>query len=470
MLEAEPQVPASDLDLDDQLALGNEFFSMLIGLIAPITADSASAAQTDAPWPSTKIVPVRPTIRAAGVSSIESWWTPLSLAQSTGTSVDVGATLNPATATSEPDGLAGATAPEADQNKLVPGAPGAVFASRPQIPGSPVDRDSLPILLNTRVTTPVTENGARNIDGPTAKLDANDVAVPIKRLTGEIGSFTILNQPLGSAAAVVADQNAAERLRSVAEPLGNPSLRASDVETTRGLAPGAGSESLDAPLDSTPRGTRSANATSESVSTPIGLAATVLMQIHRDDPHDSTDARREQLSTSSAAVFIGSQGLTGRPNIDQGAGAVARAVDLAADPAVQLAESLRIMLTREAHLPARIEIELDPPELGRILVELSDTRQGVTAHVTASRAATASLIDQQLDTVRQALQNAGVHVSQLQVSYDSQRPPQGSFRRRTDTFAPDGRRSGRVRAGGSQQHTALASAASRPNGRVDLRV
>jgi flagellar hook-length control protein FliK len=194
------------------------------------------------------------------------------------------------------------------------------------------------------------------------------------------------------------------------------------------------------------------------------------MQIHRDDPHDSTDARPEQLSKSSAAVFMGSQGLTVRANIDESVGAVARAVGQPAEPAVQVAESVRMTLTRETHLPARIEIELDPPELGRILVELSDTRHGVTAHVTASRAATAALIDQQLDTVRQALQNAGVHVSQLQVSYDSQRPPQGSFRRRTDTFAPDGRRSGRVRAAGSQQHTALASAASPPNGRVDLRV
>jgi predicted alpha/beta-hydrolase family hydrolase len=127
-------------------------------------------------------------------------------------------------------------------------------------------------------------------------------------------------------------------------------------------------------------------------------------------------------------------------------------------------------LARDAHRPARIEVELDPPELGRIFLQLSDTRHGLTAHITASRAATAAMIEQQWDTVRQALQNTGVHVSQFQISYDSQRSPHGNLRRRPDAFATDGGRWGRVRSADAQQPAAVAGAVSRPHGRVDLRV
>ena len=84
----------------------------------------------------------------------------------------------------------------------------------------------------------------------------------------------------------------------------------------------------------------------------------------------------------------------------------------------QIADSFKMVREQTGQTPARIEIELDPPELGRMSVELTESEGGVTARISANREATAALVDSQLSALKQTLHDAGVSVSEFHVSYD----------------------------------------------------
>ena len=97
-----------------------------------------------------------------------------------------------------------------------------------------------------------------------------------------------------------------------------------------------------------------------------------------------------------------------------------------ADALTQLANSMTGRLDDAGRLPARLEIELDPPELGRLNVELTDTRQGLLAKITASRESTAVLVDHQLAGLKQTLQESGIELHEFEVSYDASNSDSGN--------------------------------------------
>lgn len=122
----------------------------------------------------------------------------------------------------------------------------------------------------------------------------------------------------------------------------------------------------------------------------------------------------------------------------------------------------------------RIEVELDPPELGRVSIELSDTERGLTARITVQRESTAHLVEQQMATIRQSLDQAGLHVRDFQLSH------QGSFAGR-NAFGSGGQQDmARDQDGSSRRQRPepelslasglLASPKWRSAGRVDLRL
>jgi flagellar hook-length control protein FliK len=92
--------------------------------------------------------------------------------------------------------------------------------------------------------------------------------------------------------------------------------------------------------------------------------------------------------------------------------------ELSVEATRQVSESIRMLVVNEPDLPARVEVELDPPELGKVTVELTDSDRGVTARIHAARESTAALLDQQITQLRQMLEDAGVTVSDFQVTYD----------------------------------------------------
>ena len=132
---------------------------------------------------------------------------------------------------------------------------------------------------------------------------------------------------------------------------------------------------------------------------------------------------------------------------------------------IQLAESTDRTTTR-------LEVELDPPDLGSIRVELSETSEGIRARIQASRESTVILVDYQMATLRQTLVDAGVDINELQVSHESVGQEAESNRRE------EGWRDAKERTSGHQVEPDVDSETPQPpprrrdviRGLVDLQV
>ena len=85
----------------------------------------------------------------------------------------------------------------------------------------------------------------------------------------------------------------------------------------------------------------------------------------------------------------------------------------------QISERIRVdEQTTNTRKQTTIEIELDPPELGRARVELTDTENGVSAKIVMTREASARIVESNLDALRESLRESGVDVSEFDVSYE----------------------------------------------------
>lgn len=93
--------------------------------------------------------------------------------------------------------------------------------------------------------------------------------------------------------------------------------------------------------------------------------------------------------------------------------------------------------TRQDDAVSRIEAQIDPPELGRMRIEISKTAEGMTAHLTVEDPSVLALLDQQMREVQQNLEAAGVPVASftLSMSADGQSSQQQS--RRDDEQDPE---------------------------------
>lgn len=141
-------------------------------------------------------------------------------------------------------------------------------------------------------------------------------------------------------------------------------------------------------------------------------------------------------------------------NSTQSARAVAAAVALPSGP-----EAARVVVPQIAsaiatqHAPGRIEIQLDPPELGRIEIALEIADQGLRATLSAERAMTGDMIRRHGELLLQQLQNAGFSDVDLRFG-DTQRDDQGDRGQR-----PELRDSGSAPVDGKAP-TALGASAS----------
>jgi len=70
---------------------------------------------------------------------------------------------------------------------------------------------------------------------------------------------------------------------------------------------------------------------------------------------------------------------------------------------------------------SRIEAQIDPPDLGRMWIEISKSPEGMTAHLTVEDPSVLALMDQQMREVQQNLEAAGVPVASFTLSMGSDR-------------------------------------------------
>ncbi len=146
--------------------------------------------------------------------------------------------------------------------------------------------------------------------------------------------------------------------------------------------------------------------------------------------------------------------------------------DLSPSLANQLGDAIRLATDRTAQPARRIEVQLDPPELGKVTVELTEIHRGVVARIEASSEPTANLIERQIDLLRQNLEAAGVNVLAFQVGFSFGHSTHGGSSGGAKT---PGLRTPRVRrAGPVIRHGSVDTTSSLPSsfrsGRIDIRL
>lgn len=93
----------------------------------------------------------------------------------------------------------------------------------------------------------------------------------------------------------------------------------------------------------------------------------------------------------------------------------------------QIVDAMKVAHDDPKMAHPRIEVELDPPELGRVSIELADTERGLSARIVVQRESTAQLVEQQLASIRQSLDQAGLHVRDFQLSHQGSSNGRGAF-------------------------------------------
>lgn len=93
--------------------------------------------------------------------------------------------------------------------------------------------------------------------------------------------------------------------------------------------------------------------------------------------------------------------------------------------------------TRQDDAVSRIEAQIDPPELGRMRIEISKTPEGMTAHLTVEDPSVLALLDQQMREVQQNLEAAGVPVASFTLSMSADGQPSQQQSRRDDEQDPE---------------------------------
>ncbi len=84
-----------------------------------------------------------------------------------------------------------------------------------------------------------------------------------------------------------------------------------------------------------------------------------------------------------------------------------------------LQDQIMRVITRQAVLQGKLQVQLNPRELGMVDIEFTHERSGeVQVAIVAREAATRDLLDAALPRLRQSLQEAGVALGQLNVQQE----------------------------------------------------
>ncbi len=239
----------------------------------------------------------------------------------------------------------------------------------------------------------------------------DDVAKPTPVTADPAGTSTAINATLGSPGpirdgrpitsprnAYQTDEGETDQTEAVAEPGGDRSAP-SDAVGRSGRIRGEQRDSVMRPATASGPTAMGGNDQAKS-------AEQLLMPQGEHRPKGTRDSGG---TAALAGVSMARASVPGATLSHTGVGASAI---LAADAVVRAVLS---DATHEQSGLRRIEVELTPPELGRVLVELSETRRGVAARIVADSSQTAALLESQLAHMKQMLQESGVSVSQFDV-------------------------------------------------------
>jgi flagellar hook-length control protein FliK len=142
------------------------------------------------------------------------------------------------------------------------------------------------------------------------------------------------------------------------------------------------------------------------------VAQTMVTQVAATAP-DRGDAATPKAAPAAANGLVGGAYSVSLPQAAPTTGAAGQAAPVAE----QIGRAIQARL-EVAPDEGRIDfhLRLDPPELGQVRVQLTLTNQTLTARLVAHDDSTRQLIQSQMETLRQRLQETGLGLGQLDVS------------------------------------------------------
>src|SRR5580698_10090728 len=147
----------------------------------------------------------------------------------------------------------------------------------------------------------------------------------------------------------------------------------------------------------------------------------------------------------STPVIRATKSAEGLPNcgiVANQAAPAAAAPGTAAAPTVPIAGLAVAIASRAQAGSSQFDIRLDPPELGRIEVQLSVDSDGqVVSHITADRQDTLNLLQSQQPQLQQALEQAGLKTSDSAMQFSLRDQSFAGQQQQNQNFAQNGNNS-----------------------------
>jgi flagellar hook-length control protein FliK len=151
------------------------------------------------------------------------------------------------------------------------------------------------------------------------------------------------------------------------------------------------------------------------------ITAHVVSEVPKDDKKDpSSDAPKEEHHDSTPKSDVTAQLAPAASVLNPASPSTpTHGPRVAAEPGAirhfAVEQIVKGVSTHSSEGVTRVEAQIDPPELGRMSIELSRTAEGLSAKITADDPAVLALLDQQVREVQQALEAAGVPLLSLQL-------------------------------------------------------
>jgi len=248
-----------------------------------------------------------------------------------------------------------------------------------------------------------------------AASDVEDPADASARADADVSASADLNADASLSAADAAQMTVDTAIVSGAVVTSSTPAAARNDATT----PQAGSET--GRVDERTSGTRSQRSTSTDATTmaesDAAADASALPAVHSGRPRPDVVTAAQQLHDFDSGDDVGS---AAQVSAASGAGdAAPQAEPAAAEPSVvqqvsQAVETWRDALQEQGS--TRFATWLSPPDLGHVWVELTRSGAGITARLKASDDSVQSLLESQEPELRQALNDSGISVAELDLS------------------------------------------------------
>lgn len=149
---------------------------------------------------------------------------------------------------------------------------------------------------------------------------------------------------------------------------------------------------------------------------------------------ESVDSAENSLATTENAVESDLKGATPTSSLPttRSASGLTQVAEARANPITIASTVTSAVIASTATGDSRVEVQLDPPELGSVWIELTSTEDGLAAKIVSEHDTTSHMLQDNLATLRKSLSESGINVSDF--VFDTEGSPSDRDRSAAETW------------------------------------